>query len=203
MLEVGALTTSELALSPPSPGARAVRAHTELSPGASRSYSVGGGRAGPLGPPQAVPPSKPSSPPRLVQRQAIDAPSGAQDVDRPAQGQNLQVPHLTRKRVHRLDTGRQSTTRTRFFRTNSSNTPAPWDDPEPRLSALGPAPRSPAGQARPGRSRSAASAPGRTRRPAPSRWTGRSPPRGIARGACPPPGPRVGGRSPPSSPRAA
>lgn len=179
-----------------------VRAPSELSPAASGSYSVGGSRAGPLGPPQAVPPSKPFSPSRLVQRQAIDAPPGAQDVERPAQGQDLQVPHLTRKRVHRLDVG-ETEHRTDSFLPNkllqrvgpSGRSGAPPLRTRPRAA--------PGDPPRPRRSRSAVSAPGRTRRPAPSRWTGRSPPRGTARGACPPPGPRVGGRSPPSSPRAA
>ena len=53
--------------------------------------------------PKAVPASDQASPGRLVQRQAIDAAPGAQDIEHLAKGQELQVPHLTGKLVHGLD----------------------------------------------------------------------------------------------------
>lgn len=164
------------------------------------------GSAGRVDPAHAVLPSDPSSPARLVQRQAIDAPLSAQDVERPATGQNLQVPHRPGKLVHRLDVG-EAEHGTGCFQTRSSNAPrrplgtarGPASPPAPSPNRPpGPGTRDPA----PRRSRSAAGPRGRRRRPAPSRWTGRSPPRGSARGACPPSGPRAG-RSPPSSRRAA
>lgn len=163
--------------------------------------------------PKAVPASDQASPGRLVQRQAIDAALGAQDIEHLVKGQELQVPHLTGKLVHSLDDRGEGQCWVRGVgaqvkqRTNSSNAPAartstpdpgPSRTPDPsRPSPPSPRPPVPAPPRCARCSRSAAALPGRRHRPALSQWTGRSPPRGTAREACPPPGPRAGSRSPP------
>lgn len=114
------------------------------------------------------------SPALGVQRQTVDASPCTQDVESPADGQELQVPHLVGKLVHRLGARRAR---------SGEGTRGPGS---PRNGAARPpAPRSP----------SASLPPGRTHRRTRALWTERSPPHDAAHAACPPPGLRAGSRS--------